>query len=138
MAKMKSGNSTVADSDDQNDDLLDFSIEFFRRKFKYVPPENTTPEPLTAQIYDITKAGNLTIVFNKPIILPPIELFEESKRQLQEVVLGRSDSPQRNRNYSLSQVLTIYLESSFYDDDSKEIEVLNYNLTRLTPTAFDV
>lgn len=64
----------MADSDDQNDDLLDFSIEFFRRKFKYVPPENTTPEPLTAQIYDITKAGNLTIVFSKPIILPPIEL----------------------------------------------------------------
>ena len=31
--------------------------------------------PLEANIFDITATGNLTIVFNKPIIIPPIEFY---------------------------------------------------------------
>ena len=38
--------------------------------------------PLKAKIYDFTPTGNLTITFNKPIILPPIEIIYDQNRRL--------------------------------------------------------
>lgn len=35
-------------------------------------------EPLSAKIYDISPTGNLTIEFNKPILIPPLRVTEQS------------------------------------------------------------
>lgn len=35
-------------------------------------------------------------------------------------------------------MLQIRIDSAYYEDDDKEIELLKYNLTRLTPTALDI
>ena len=42
-------------------------------------------EPLIATVYDLSKTGNLTIKFSRPIIKPPIEIRyqnETDKRRL--------------------------------------------------------
>lgn len=70
-------NTTVTTTvEDDEPGYPEFSPAFFKKKFGY-KPLNKPVKPLTAAIYDLTKTGNLTIVFDKPIILPPIELFEE-------------------------------------------------------------
>ena len=33
--------------------------------------------PLIAYVYDVSPTGNLTIMFNKPIIVPNIYLFDD-------------------------------------------------------------
>ena len=41
-------------------------------------------------------------------------------------------------NYTIEEVLDLQVVSSFYEDGEPEIEISDYNLTRLTEYAFDL
>ena len=75
----------------------------------------------------MSPTGNMTITFNKPIMMPPIKVKDTyaQKRQLQ-------------RMFEIEEVLAIHVESDFYDSRSSEIEIEGYELTRLTELAMDV
>ena len=45
---------------------------------------NLNAEPLIARVLSFTRTGNLTIAFNKPIIIPNIEVYNETERLLQD------------------------------------------------------
>ena len=45
---------------------------------------NLNAEPLIAQVLSFTRTGNLTIAFNKPIIIPNIEVYNETERLLHD------------------------------------------------------
>ena len=68
--------TNATESTEEDAGYPEFSPDFLKKKYGY-KPSGKIVEPLGAQIYDITKSGNLTIVFSKPIILPPIDVFEE-------------------------------------------------------------
>ena len=82
---------------------------------------------LKALVTSISPTGNLTITFNKPIVVPPIRVYPVSpkRRQMQ-------------RMFEIEEVLAIYIESDFYESDSEAIQVDGYQLTRMTEMAMDV
>ena len=89
--------------------------------------------------------GNLTITFNKPIILPPIRVDNMTVAEAAGDVTAANttsrlllDKETLQFEYDISEVLAIYVESSFYDEDSQEIAIKSYNLTRLTERHMDI
>ena len=88
---------------------------------------------MKAKIYDFTPTGNLTITFNKPIILPPIEMISDQNRRLEE-----NSTENAFQRYQIKDVLQLSVESSYHDQDDPEISIEDYRLTRLTEKAMDV
>ena len=95
--------------------------------------------PLKASVQSLSPTGNLTIAFNKPLILPPIRVDDYSQvtnssateaRLLQEEV--------SSYKYDIKDVVDLKIESSFHTEDSSIIKIKDYNLTRLTETAMDI
>ena len=67
-------------------------------------------EPLVATLYSLSQTGNLTIMFSKPIIKPPIEVHEvteiaEDKRRLADLV-------------PISRLVSVTVESDYYGAES--------------------
>ena len=100
---------------------------------------------LIASIERFTWSGNLTIAFNKPIIVPPIQVYNatseketEKNRSLQiyEQDLNSDDK------LSIKDVLTIEVDSAFLESDDGQTSnnnlVKDYKLMRITPTSMDV
>ena len=75
----------------------------------------------------LSDTGNLTIVFNKPVYLPPIEIY-----QLDEKIRFLESS------YTIQEVLSVSVDSAFHENDSPETRIDDYKLTRMTETAMDV
>lgn len=63
------------------DKALPFVFEKWRppKPEKVVVNRERKVEPLAAFVYDISPSGNLTIVFNKPIIVPKIVINNENR-----------------------------------------------------------
>ena len=69
--------SAVNEDEQINDNKFDFAK-------KWRPPKSTIVNerevaPLTAFVYDINQFGNLTITFNKPIIVPRMIINNENR-----------------------------------------------------------
>jgi len=63
----------------------------WQQKYYFTPKsevKGTEIVPLKASVYGITATGNLTIVFNKPIIVPPIRVDTNVTRLLQDSTDG--------------------------------------------------
>ena len=88
---------------------------------------------MKAKINDFTTTGNLTISFNKPIILPPLEIIPDETRRLEE-----HSTAEAFQRYSIKDVLQLSVESSYHDQGEPEISIEDYRLTRLTEKAMDV
>ena len=50
-------------------------------KYKANITVSENPIQLTARVLDLSDTGNLTIVFNKPYILPPLKVFEVDRTE---------------------------------------------------------
>ena len=125
--------------------------------FKDQAPDNVM-KTLVASIERFTWSGNLTIAFNKPIIVPPIEVYNSenendvvrnedfidgTNRLLQ---LDKKNSNDLKEDYengvksdklTVKDVLTIEVDSAFLDNDdsgSATNLVQDYRLMRMTPT----
>ena len=88
-------------------------------------------EPLEAKVQSLSRTGNLTITFNKPIILPPIEIIRESTdskendRRLDAVKSADFKIP-------VKEIVDITIESEYYESENEELEIVDYDATRLT------
>lgn len=69
-------------------------------------------------IYEISPTGNLTIVFNKPIVVPNIRTTSEfvPTRRLLQDELPKKES-QAGYEYDIKQVVDLKIESDFYTSD---------------------
>jgi len=63
-------------------------------------------------IYDISATGNLTIIFNKPIIIPPIKVLNYTNTITPARLL---ESKNDTFYYDIKDVIDLTVESSFYD-----------------------
>lgn len=93
--------------------------------------------PLEASVLSLSPTGNLTIGFNKPIILPPIRVDNATQPQsINETRLLQADvvSPQ----YEIQDIIDLSVESSFHEQESDSIRISHYNLTRMTNTRIDI
>lgn len=77
-------------------------------------------KPLIAKIYDFTPEGNLTITFNKPIILPKIFVHNITDSSSESETRELKDK-QTFQYLQIDEVLKIQVEPSFYEDDSVEV-----------------
>ena len=93
--------------------------------------------PLIAYVYDISATGNLTIVFNKPILIPFITMTSgpNARRLEDEDATIEINSPYY---YKIEDLIELKIESDFYTDESEEIGIKNYTLTRITERALDI
>ena len=66
--------------------------------------------PLRARIESLSKTGNLTITFNKPIILPPIQL-QPIEVDNESRILDSGENL-----ISLKEVVNLWVDSEFYDN----------------------
>jgi len=65
------------ESEPSSDEVIGFWIaKQLNRGSKWVRDD---APPLIASVFDLSPTGNLTIVFNKPIIQPPIRVFNETQ-----------------------------------------------------------
>ena len=73
---------------------------------------------LNAYIYSITHTGNLTISFNKPIIVPNIQInrWNNQNKNLRRLDndLGTS-STQQSLQFDIQEVIDVWVESDFYE-----------------------
>ena len=117
-------------------------------------------EPLRASVYDLSAAGNLTITFSRPIIVPPIRVRqtadliadtsatkEQSQqtlppdRKLEQQGNDREEAPTGAADeytFEIDEVVDLKVESSFYDAGSDEIHVESYTLTALNEDKMDI
>ena len=70
--------------------------------------------PLTAEVQEITATGNLTIVFNKKVIIPPIRVYSDESRMLK-------DNTNSTFYYEIMDVVSIKVDSGFFDAGDAEI-----------------
>ena len=91
--------------------------------------------PLTAKIYEISQTGNLTIQFNKPIILPKIRTTSEKIDTPNRLLLSEQVD---EFFYDIDDIVELKVESDFYSEEEQEIQIYNYTLTRMTPIALDI
>ena len=63
----------------ETDDLADQYFEAIRRS---KDSQGSDAVALEAKVHDISPTGNLAITFNKPIIIPPVEINTEGARRL--------------------------------------------------------
>lgn len=61
--------------------------------------DDVNTEPLVARIFDLSQTGNLTIIFSRPIILPPIKI--------EEIDQGRMLQSEGDNSLSKQKPLTI-------------------------------
>ena len=88
----------------------------------------------------LSPTGNLTIAFNKPLILPPIRVdyFTQVTNSSATEARLLQEEEVRAYQYDIKDVVDLKIESSFHVDDSSIIKIKDYNLTRLTETAIDI
>ena len=73
--------------------------------------------------------GNLTISFNKPIILPPVRVDPLKSRLLDD---------DEKLEYDIKEVIGFKVNSEFYDERSDETNIEDYYLTRLEEHSLDI
>ena len=79
-------------------------------------------------VHSMFKDGNLTITFNRPVVIPTI--FDEAVKS------GRS--LRAERAFRTQDVIDLYVKSSIYDPDSEAIRIDDYYLTRINEKALDI
>ena len=116
-------------------------------------------EPLRASVYDLSAAGNLTITFSRPIIVPPIRVHQtadlkaDASEQSQQTIPTDRKLEERGNvseeydstgaayddfSFEIDEVVDLKVESSFYDAGSDEIHVESYTLTALNEDKMDI
>ena len=100
---------------------------------------------LEASVLSMSETGNLTVVFNKPIIKPPIIVTPVKNVTLatdasQRLLADDIDEFQSvaHKNYTIEEVVELSVISSFYEDGDLEIRIRDYYLTRLSEYSFDL
>lgn len=96
--------------------------------------DSSDAEPLKATVYDLSRTGNLTIKFSKPIIKPPIEIHSLNNKT---DAAGRRLLPDF-KLIPVNEVVNITVESYFYGDESDKVQIVDYVATRLTTTSLDI
>lgn len=98
--------------------------------------------PLQAAIYRISPTGNLTVVFNKPIIIPNIRIHDSKNesllRRTRDLAYNQDGEQKEIYAYEIGEVVDIWVESDFFEQADQEIQISDYTLTRLAERAFDV
>ena len=92
---------------------------------------------MTAKIYEISPTGNLTIQFNKSIIVPKITQVNEDAQPTRMLLSGR-EKDEEPYFYDIDNLIEMKMESDFYTEEMREIQIYNYTLTRITPKALDI
>ena len=119
------GTAAISETDKLSEEYFEAILLSQNRKV-----DNPNAVPLKAKVYDFTPTGNLTITFNKPIIIPPVEVeSEEETRRLTATAFQK---------YSIQDVMQLSVESSYHDQDDQEISIKDYRLTRLTSRQMDI
>ena len=98
---------------------------------------------LIAYAKTLSATGNLTISFNKPIIIPPILVdtvtVTNTTRLLTDVESeADEDDDSQEYYYHIKDVIELSVESSFYEEGSNDILISNYTLTRMTERELDI
>ena len=89
-------------------------------------------------MYGLTSTGNLTITFNKPILLPNIQVLEANSTLNRKLQLDEPSTMPTDYEFNIKDVLDLKVESDFYGLESEQIQIFNYTLTRLIEQAMDI
>ena len=87
--------------------------------------------PLSSSAY-ISPYGNLTISFNKPIIVPQIRVDSDILSYNQRVLAN-----EKNKGYDITEIIGFEVNSEF-DDEIEKNPIDYFNLTRLDERALDI
>ena len=80
----------------------------------------------------ISPYGNLTITFNKPIIVPQIRVDSDILSTYQRLLAN-----EKNKGYDITEIIGFKVNSEF-DDESDKTNIDYFNLTRLDERALDI
>ena len=89
--------------------------------------KNLKVDPLQAEVH-LSAYGNLTISFNKPIIVPPLRVDPYKSK-----INRRLDN-----KHDIKEVMWFKVNSEIYDEDSEETKIEDYYLTRMDERAMDI
>ena len=94
-----------------------------------MPVVERNVEPLRAFVYDISPTGNVTITFNKPIIVPKIVIYDNRTIGFGDRMLKTDSDGVNERNYWLIEdVIELWVESDYYLDEEDEIRIYDFTL----------
>lgn len=79
-------------------------------------------------IHTMSIDGNLTMSFDRPIVVPQIflDMVVDSRRSLD------------SEEFSFHDLVELYVISSIHEEGSEATVIEDYHLTRFTETAFDI
>ena len=80
----------------------------------------------------ISPYGNLTITFNKPIIVPQIRVDSDILSTYQRLLAN-----EKNKGYDITEIIGFKVNSEF-DDESDKTNIDYFNLTRIDERALDI
>ena len=112
--------------------------------------------PLTMDVLELSRTGNLTLIFSNPVITPPIQVIdidtwhEEFKglsvdrtRRLQETDGTQQISDLEklcagDDKLPVMCYLNLTVQTDFYDEEESKVKIARYDVTRSTSTAIDI
>ena len=71
--------------------------------------------------------GNLTITFNKPIIIPKMVIHNEN-RTISYGGLRTLENLEPMNYWNIEEVIELWVESDFYTNEREEIRIYNFTL----------
>ena len=84
--------------------------------------------PLRATVSSLSMTGNLIIVFNKPIIIPPILVSNSTESNSRLSQLNKAG----DILFNIEDVIDISVASDFYVEHKAEINITNYVLKHIS------
>ena len=123
------------------DEEVDFEFNFFD---KWRPPTvkrviDKNVEPLQAYVYEVSPTGNLTITFNKPIIVPKIVIYENRTIGFGERMLISDEEELDIKDYwNIEDVIELWVESDYYSEEEEEIRIYDFTLTEISSTTIKI
>ena len=79
----------------------------------------------------------MTITFNKPIRIPPIDVYSDDSeaRLLKSETVSTGEKPS---NFTINDVLSFAVDSPFYSQDDPEVGIRDVQLTEITEDRLEV
>ena len=109
---------------------VEFVFDFFNKwRPSELPVVERNVKPLRAFVYDISQTGNLTITFNKPILVPKIVIYDNRTIGFGDRRLKTDSEGVDVRNYwNIEDVIELWVESDYYSEEEDEIRIYDFTL----------
>ena len=87
----------------------------------------------------MSQTGNLTIMFNKPIIVPKIVIYDNRTIGFGErILLTDIDGVDVKNYWKIEDVIELWVESDYYEEEDEEIRIHDFTLEKITSETIQI